>query len=120
MECMVIGLVHVSVRVDEEHTVHPSHNHSLVAMYDAPVEATSTHRGLIPAFVHLVCLISNCRIQNAVSNDQAIFALWVLHAISSPLQGFFNSVAFALDKETFSRLNLTQMRVRLTFHWISS
>ncbi|XP_065185677.1 cyclic AMP receptor-like protein A isoform X2 [Sycon ciliatum] len=51
------------------------------------------------------------RIQNAVSNDQAIFALWVLHAISSPLQGFFNSVAFALDKETFSRLNLTQMRI---------
>ena len=51
------------------------------------------------------------RIQNAVTNDEAIFVLWVLHAISSPLQGFFNSVAFALDKETLSRLNPTQMKV---------
>ena len=47
------------------------------------------------------------RVQGAIST-QPVVALWFLQAISSPLQGGFVSLAFALDSETVRRLKCTR------------
>ncbi|XP_062521380.1 cyclic AMP receptor-like protein A [Corticium candelabrum] len=47
------------------------------------------------------------RIQNAASSgthDNPIFTLALLHALTAPLQGLLNAVAYAFDKETRSKL----------------
>ncbi|XP_065840851.1 cyclic AMP receptor-like protein A [Oscarella lobularis] len=57
------------------------------------------------------------RIQNAASKgdkDNPIFALALLHALSSPLQGALNAIVFGLDKETVSKLNWVQFKAALT------
>ena len=51
------------------------------------------------------------RIQGAVSTHP-VLVLWLMQAVSSPLQGGFVSVAYALDSETIRRLNC--MRVMST------
>ena len=45
------------------------------------------------------------RLQGAISPKNPVIELWILQAIFSPLQGGFVSVAYALDSETFKRLN---------------
>ena len=49
------------------------------------------------------------RIHNSASSDP-IFALIVLHAMSSPLQGGLNGIVYALSKEVF-RLRLSQLKI---------
>ena len=44
------------------------------------------------------------RIQNAV-DQTPILALWIMHAVVSPLQGGFIALAYSLDPETRKRLN---------------
>ena len=49
------------------------------------------------------------RIQNAVSQDP-VLALWIMHAVISPLQGGFIALAYSLDPETRKRLNWADIR----------
>ena len=49
------------------------------------------------------------RLHGVFNPDNPILALWVLHAIFSPLQGGFVSVAYALDSDTIRRLNCIQV-----------
>ena len=49
------------------------------------------------------------RIYDTISPEPEL-ALWILHAIFSPLQGGFIALAFTLDKETLKRLNRAQIR----------
>lgn len=42
-----------------------------------------------------------------------ILALWILHAIFSPLQGGFIAIVYTLDKETRKRLSCTQIKAAL-------
>ncbi|XP_070537843.1 cyclic AMP receptor-like protein A isoform X2 [Ptychodera flava] len=65
-------------------------------------------------FIYLIISIFPLinRIQNAVSNDP-IFALVILHALTSPLQGAVNAIVYGLDKETRSRLTWTQIKMAL-------
>ncbi|XP_071160101.1 cyclic AMP receptor-like protein A isoform X1 [Mytilus edulis] len=56
------------------------------------------------------------RIQNAVAPDSPVFALVVLQALSSPLQGAVNAVVYGLDRETFSRLTPSQLKMALRSH----
>ncbi|XP_022093839.1 cyclic AMP receptor-like protein A isoform X1 [Acanthaster planci] len=51
------------------------------------------------------------RIQNAANPGNPIFALVILHALTSPLQGLVNAVVYGLDRETRSRLSWTQIKV---------
>ncbi|VDI25966.1 Hypothetical predicted protein [Mytilus galloprovincialis] len=53
------------------------------------------------------------RIQNAVAPDSPVFALVVLQALSSPLQGAVNAVVYGLDRETFSRLTPSQIKIAI-------
>lgn len=55
------------------------------------------------------------RIQNAV-NHQPIFALWVLHVLSSPLHGAVNAIVFGMDRETMKRLTPTQIKLAFKSH----
>ena len=48
------------------------------------------------------------RIQGAISPNNPNLVLWVLQAISDPLQSAFVSVAYALDSETIRRLDWRQ------------
>ncbi|XP_074657703.1 cyclic AMP receptor-like protein A isoform X1 [Tubulanus polymorphus] len=65
--------------------------------------------------VYLVCssfsLIN--RIQNAVNPGNPVFALVLLQAIFSPVQGMLNAIVFGLDKNTRSKLTPSQIRVAL-------
>ena len=45
------------------------------------------------------------RIQNAVEPDHPVFALVLLQAITSPLVGAANAIAYGLDKGTRDKLN---------------
>ena len=45
------------------------------------------------------------RIQNAVEPDYPVFALVLLQAITSPLVGAANAIAYGLDKGTRDKLN---------------
>ncbi|CAC5423333.1 GCR1 [Mytilus coruscus] len=53
------------------------------------------------------------RIQNAVAPNSPVFALVVLQALSSPLQGAVNAVVYGLDRETFSRLTPSQLKIAI-------
>ena len=53
-----------------------------------------------------------CRIQNAAKPGQPVFALVILHALTSPLQGLVNAVVYGMDRETRSRLTWMQIKVR--------
>ena len=44
------------------------------------------------------------RIQGSLTTDDPVYALWVLHAIFSPLQGGYIALVFILDRETLRRL----------------
>ncbi|CAH1780902.1 unnamed protein product [Owenia fusiformis] len=50
------------------------------------------------------------RIQNAF-NPEPVFALMLLHVISSPLHGALNAIVFGMDKETMSKLTPSQIKV---------
>ena len=52
------------------------------------------------------------RIYDSTGNPP-ILALWILHAIFSPLKGGFIAVVYTLDKETRKRLNCTQIKAAL-------
>ena len=56
-------------------------------------------------FLNIFPLIN--RTQGAISPHHPVLVLWLLQAISSPLQGGFVCVAYALDNETFRRRNFT-------------
>lgn len=56
------------------------------------------------------------RIQNGIA-DEPSFAIVVLHAISSPLQGALNAVVFALSKDVLSRLRLSQLKITAKSIW---
>lgn len=49
------------------------------------------------------------RIHDIATEDPKL-ALWILHALFSPLKGGFIAVAFTLDRETLRRLNCAQLR----------
>ena len=49
------------------------------------------------------------RIHDTATEDPAL-ALWILHALFSPLKGGFIAVAFTLDRETLRRLNCARLR----------
>lgn len=58
-------------------------------------------------------LLSLHRLQNAFSKSgDPVFVLTLLHAASSPLQGFVNAVVYGMDPETRSRLTWLQIKVR--------
>ncbi|XP_071511766.1 cyclic AMP receptor-like protein A [Diadema antillarum] len=63
-------------------------------------------------FIYLVLSIFPLinRIQNAVSPNNPIFALYLLHAMSDPLVGFVNAIVYGMDPETRSRLSWTQIK----------
>lgn len=48
--------------------------------------------------------------------DNQIYALWVLHAIISPLQGAFVVIVYAFDPETRQKLTLVDIRGALSQH----
>ncbi|XP_060080370.1 cyclic AMP receptor-like protein A isoform X1 [Ylistrum balloti] len=56
------------------------------------------------------------RIQNAISPEYPVFPLMVLSALSSPIQGAVNAIVFGLDRETFSRLTPSQMKMAFLSH----
>eukprot|EP00057_Strongylocentrotus_purpuratus_P005030 XP_003730036.1 PREDICTED: cyclic AMP receptor-like protein A isoform X1 [Strongylocentrotus purpuratus] len=66
-------------------------------------------------FIYLVLSIFPLinRIQNAVAPDNAIFVLYLFHALSSPLVGLVNAIVYGLDPETRSRLSWTQIKLAL-------
>ncbi|XP_077988029.1 cyclic AMP receptor-like protein A isoform X2 [Glandiceps talaboti] len=70
---------------------------------------------LVYPFIYLLISIFPLinRIQNAVSHNNPIFVLVLLHALTSPLQGAINAIVYGLDKETRSRLTWTQIKVAL-------
>ena len=53
------------------------------------------------------------RIQDSIHDSQPIYALWLLHAIFSPLQGGYIAMVFTLDRETRRRLTFSNLRVIL-------
>eukprot|EP00112_Aurelia_sp_Birch-Aquarium-sp1_P025574 Seg857.4 transcript_id=Seg857.4/GoldUCD/mRNA.D3Y31 product="Cyclic AMP receptor-like protein A" protein_id=Seg857.4/GoldUCD/D3Y31 len=54
------------------------------------------------------------RIHNAMHrNELANYPLLVLMVMSGPLQGACNAIAFAMDRETFRRLNWTEVKLAL-------
>ncbi len=62
-------------------------------------------------YIFVVVDIIFNRIQNAVNPGNPVFALVLLHALSSPLVGAVNAVVYGLDAETRSRLSWTQIKV---------
>ena len=65
-----------------------------------------------PVFYILLTLFALInRIQGAISPDHPILVLWLLQAISDPLQSGFVSVAYALDSETIRRLDWRQVLI---------
>ncbi|KAI0217313.1 hypothetical protein LSAT2_030832 [Lamellibrachia satsuma] len=65
-------------------------------------------------FVYLVVSLFPLinRIQNAVS-DESVFFLVLMHVLCSPLQGALNAIVFGLDKDTRSRLTISQIKAML-------
>ncbi|XP_066267695.1 cyclic AMP receptor-like protein A [Branchiostoma lanceolatum] len=57
------------------------------------------------------------RIQNAISPDNTVFALVVLHALTSPLQGMVNAIVYGLDRETIVRLTPTSIKLAIQSHF---
>ncbi|KAJ8038413.1 Cyclic AMP receptor-like protein A [Holothuria leucospilota] len=54
------------------------------------------------------------RLQNAISkSSEPIFAITLLHAVSSPLHGFINAVVYGLNPDTRSRLTWLQIKLAL-------
>ncbi|XP_072283372.1 cyclic AMP receptor-like protein A isoform X2 [Pyxicephalus adspersus] len=51
------------------------------------------------------------RIHNAFYPSQPMFALTLLHVMSAPLHGLANAIVFGLDKETWSQLTITSLRL---------
>ncbi|XP_069617712.1 uncharacterized protein [Ranitomeya imitator] len=51
------------------------------------------------------------RIHNAFSPSHPVFILTLLHVMSAPLHGLANTIVFVLDKETWSQLTVTSLRV---------
>ncbi|XP_077336995.1 cyclic AMP receptor-like protein A [Lithobates pipiens] len=51
------------------------------------------------------------RIHNAFYPSQPMFALTLLHVMSAPLHGLANAIVFGLDKEMWSQLTITSLRV---------
>ncbi|XP_063811647.1 cyclic AMP receptor-like protein A isoform X2 [Pseudophryne corroboree] len=51
------------------------------------------------------------RLHNAFYPSQPVFILTLLHVMSAPLHGLANAFVFVLDKETWSQLTLTSLRV---------
>ncbi|XP_041483062.1 cyclic AMP receptor-like protein A isoform X1 [Lytechinus variegatus] len=66
-------------------------------------------------FIYLVLSIFPLinRIQNAVNPDNAVFVLYLFHALSAPLVGLVNAIVYGLDPETRSRLTWTQIKLAL-------
>ncbi|KAL5004296.1 hypothetical protein ScPMuIL_017752 [Solemya velum] len=56
------------------------------------------------------------RIQNAIDDQHPVFALVLLGSISAPLHGALNALVFGLDRETFSRLTPSQIKVAVLSH----
>ena len=52
------------------------------------------------------------RVHDAIVADPEL-ALWILHAVISPLQGGVIAVAYTLDKETLRRLNCARLKAAL-------
>ncbi|KAM3934975.1 uncharacterized protein RB166_002362 [Leptodactylus fuscus] len=53
------------------------------------------------------------RIHNAFYPSHPVFILTLLHVMSAPLHGLANTIVFVLDKETWSQLRMTSLRVAL-------
>ncbi|KAG8589794.1 hypothetical protein GDO81_006526 [Engystomops pustulosus] len=53
------------------------------------------------------------RIHNAFYPSHPVFILTLLHVMSAPLHGLANTIVFVLDKETWSQLTMTSLRVAL-------
>ncbi|XP_069801821.1 uncharacterized protein [Dendropsophus ebraccatus] len=51
------------------------------------------------------------RIHNAFYPSHPVFVLTLLHVMSAPLHGLANTIVFVLDKETWSQLTVTSLRV---------
>ncbi|XP_073523399.1 uncharacterized protein [Phyllobates terribilis] len=51
------------------------------------------------------------RIHNAFYPSHPVFILTLLHVMSAPLHGLANTIVFVLDKETWSQLTMTSLRV---------
>ena len=66
---------------------------------------------LIYFFLSVFPLVN--RIHDTLIDDDPILALWVLHAIFSPLQGGFIALVYALDRQTLRRLKCAQLRAAI-------
>ncbi|XP_064413397.1 si:dkey-100n23.5 isoform X3 [Latimeria chalumnae] len=51
------------------------------------------------------------RLHNAFYPSEPVFVLTLLHVLTAPLHGLANSIVFGLDKETWSQLSLTSLKV---------
>ncbi|XP_077150887.1 uncharacterized protein LOC143815513 isoform X2 [Ranitomeya variabilis] len=51
------------------------------------------------------------RIHNVFYPSHPVFILTLLHVMSAPLHGLANTIVFVLDKETWSQLTVTSLRV---------
>ena len=56
------------------------------------------------------------RIHDTVVEDTPIYALWMLHAIFSPLQGGYIALVYTLDRETLKRLKITRVKAAIFHH----
>ncbi|XP_068125967.1 cyclic AMP receptor-like protein A isoform X1 [Hyperolius riggenbachi] len=62
---------------------------------------------LFPLLNRFLC----SRIYNALNPSQPAFTLTLLHVMSAPLHGFANAFVFGLDKETWSQMTITSLKV---------
>nr|XP_014343476.1 PREDICTED: G-protein coupled receptor 1-like [Latimeria chalumnae] len=51
------------------------------------------------------------RLHNAFYPSEPVFVLTLLHVLTAPLHGLANSIVFGLDKETWSQLSLTSLKL---------
>ena len=53
------------------------------------------------------------RVQGTISPNNPVYALWILHAIFSPLQGGYIALVFTLKRDTLRKLNCANLRANL-------
>ena len=114
---LTVMYVHVFVKLNRD-------RHRWKVQYDPTAQRQKKHmqREIRPLlWFPLIYLLSNLfplinRIQNTISSDPVI-TLWIITAVTFPLQGVFIALAFILDPDTFKRLKWPEFKAAVKRLW---
>eukprot|EP01147_Barroeca_monosierra_P007733 gene7733-7731_t len=96
-----------------------SHENAVQEEFESHEENIRTLRWYPVVYVVLAIFSIINRIQNAVHPSRPIFALYLLHSFSSPLQGVFNAFVYLTNVATWTSCNFRSIKKAL-FHRLSS